>query len=288
MADTVILAACQPPWASDHRSPARVRDIALELAELAADRGATVLVLPEYANVPGMRRAEALACCDETAEEMTARLAELARRRGLWVLLPLLLRRDGKLRNTAVFLSPDGPIGYYDKVHLARAERDQWGIVAGDDYPVFETPWGRVGIMICYDVCFPEAARILAVRGADVIFFPSLQRSYTERHLELQVRSRAYDNFVWVVRSSYGTPREEGWAPGQPVGKSCIAAPDGTLVADAGRWVGFALAEAPLAWPEKGPVSYSGPIEPLRQARMADRRPETYGPLAEEAPGADD
>lgn len=281
MAETIVLATCQPPWPGGGRSPQNVADAAVGLVRRAAERGARAVCLPEYLNVAGMEREEALVRCDETAERLREQVQAIAGEGGLWVVLPVLARWDGLLRNAALLLGPQGLVGRYDKVHLTRREREDWGIVPGDEYPVFDLPWGRVGIMICYDGCFPEPARLLAVAGADVIFFPSLQRSYPEHQLELQVRARAYDNFVWVVRSSYGTPREEGWAPGRPVGKSCIGAPDGTLAADLGRFVGVALAEAPLDKGEIGPTTHDGPLAPLREARNADRRPDTYRGLCE-------
>ena len=279
MSRGIILAACQPPWPKAERPAEQIWEAAFGLCVKAIRRGAQALCLPEYLNVAGMAVEDALERCDETADQLQQRFEELCRREGVWVVLPVLRRWDGVLRNSALLIGPEGLCGCYHKVHLTNSEREKWGIVPGDEFPVFDVQWGRVGIMICYDGCFPEAARILAVHGAEVIFFPSLQRSFPEHQLELQVRCRAFDNFVWVVRSSYGTPREEAWQPGVPVGKSCIAAPDGTLAADVGRFVGVAIAEAELDKPELGLLEHSGPVGALRDRRMADRRPEVYSGL---------
>ncbi len=279
MSRAVVLATVQPPWPAPDRDPDAVVDAAIDLTRKAIDRGAEVICLPEYLNTASLPPWEA-GDWQRRAERIVAALRELATRAQVWLAVSLLM--DGSPRtNSALLIGPDGVAGRYDKVHLTGTEREKWRIAAGKDYPVFDLPWGRAGIMVCYDVCFPEVARILALRGAEVVLFPALQRSYTERELELQVKARAYDNFLWIVRSSYGTPRGEPWQPGVPVGKSCIAAPDGTLAADLGRFVGVALAQADLDRPQVGPVSHGGPLAPLREARLADRRPETYGAISE-------
>lgn len=292
MARTIVLASCQPPWPGPERGPDEVLSAAFELLAQAADRGAEVICLPEYLNVAGMKWEEVLSRCDARAERTLRTVEELCARRDVWVVVPVLAHVEGRPRNRAVLMGPDGPVGYYDKVHLTPSERERWGISAGGEYPVFELPWGKAGLMTCYDVFFPEVARILAIGGAEVILFPALQRSLPEHQLELQVRARAFDNGVWVVRSSYGTPRDEPWKPGMPAGKSCIGAPDGTLAADAGRFAGIALAEAPLDRPELGPLTHTGPVVPLARTRLTHRRPETYTALCRPAsrragPGAD-
>ena len=274
----LVLAAVQPPWPSEGRGPDLVVETALELTRRALDRGARLICLPEYLNTASLAPDQAGEWASR-AQYLADMLGELAASRGAWIAVSLLVQeQDGRANATFIF-GPDGLVGRYDKVHLTRTERELWRLRPGSDYPVFDLPFARVGVMTCYDICFPEVARILALRGANLILFPALQRSYSERELELQVKARAYDNFVWILRSSYGTPRDEPWRPGVPVGKTCIAAPDGTLAADLGRFVGVALAEANPSAQLVGPISHGGPVEPLREARLADRRPDTYGLL---------
>ena len=279
MARRATIATCQPPRPGSGRDTDAVIAAAIDLVREAAGRGADIACLPEYLNVSGEEPESALERA-KNADELVDVIRRLAAELGMALVLPVLIFDDELLRNRALVIDGDGRIvGHYDKTHLVASERDEWGIVPGDSYPVFELSWGRIGVMICYDGCFPEPARILTLAGAEVIFFPSLQRSWTERELDLQVRSRAFDNYVHVVRSSYGTPADEVWIPGTPVGKSCIAGPDGNLPADLGRLTGVATAVVDLDAPLLGTRFHGGPEGPLREMRLRDRRPETYSPL---------
>lgn len=124
-------------------------------------------------------------------------------------------------------------------MHTTDRERTRSGITPGDSYPVFAQFGLRFGIMTCYDGYFPESARILALQGATALFVPSLQRSVPGDTIELQVRARAYDNCVHVIRSGYGLPNGRFWEPGMIVGMSCIASPEGTIIGNMGLDTGF-------------------------------------------------
>jgi len=286
MSRIVTLATCQPPLPAEGRGADEVLIASLDLLREAAERGADIACLPEYLNMIGELPAQAAERIDR-APELLEQFRDLARSLKLAVVLPLLISDGTALRNRAFVIDDGGEIaGHYDKTHLVASERDEWGIAPGDVYPVFNLAWGKVGVMICYDGCFPEPARILALSGAEVIFFPSLQRGWSERELDLQVRARAFDNYLHVVRSSWGTPREEVWRPGTPVGKSCIAGPDGNLLADLGRFTGVATAVVDLDKPLRGERTHGGQEGPLGPMRLADRRPATYLPLTEPQGGA--
>ena len=112
-----------------------------------------------------------------------------------------LYERDGKtIYNTSVLIGRDGKMaGKYRKVCLPREEIDG-GITPGSDYPVFDTDFGRVGMMICWDVHFPEVARELSARGAEVILMPIWGGN------ETLARARAIENQVHLVASGYDFP----------------------------------------------------------------------------------
>ena len=281
MARIVRLATCQPPAPRAGIDGDAVVERALELLKEGGQQGADICCLPECLNVMGRQDAD-IPGAGRTAKDLEARVAAVGREFAMHVVLPLIEWRDAALHNTAVVLGRDGKaLGRYDKTHLTQEERDRWGVVPGDTYPVFDLDFGRVGVMICYDGCFPEPARILALKGAEVLFFPSLQRGYTEDQLALQVRARAADNFAHVVRSSYGTERTDPWEPGVMVGKSCIVAADGTIAADLGKHVGVALTTVDLDAALLGRRSHAGELGVVRDMRFADRRPDTYGRLTE-------
>ncbi len=279
MSRPVRLAVVQPPAPSEGIDADAIARRGLELLAHAGKQRADICCLPEYLNAMGAEPTQARARA-ETAGAVLEDAARICREAHMHAVVPLIEARRGELFNTAVILDRGGAVvGRYDKTHLTREERERWGLSPGDKYPVFELDFGRVGVMICYDGCFPEPARILALEGAEIIFFPSLQRGYPEDALALQVRSRAADNFVYVARSSYGTPRDCAWRPGMMVGKSCIAAPDGTLIADLGKYVGVTFADIDLDLPLLGLRSHGGEAGVLKTMRFQDRRPDTYGRL---------
>src|SRR5687767_7912787 len=120
-----------------------------------------------------------------------ARFRELARRSGMW-LLACFAEREGELvYNTALLIDRAGEIiGKYRKTHVQSG--GDWKFYApGEDLPVFETPWGTVGIMICYDRQFPEVPRTLMQRGARLVLNPSWGM-FGELN-ETMMRTRAYE-----------------------------------------------------------------------------------------------
>jgi predicted amidohydrolase len=203
------------------------------------------------------------------------------------VIVPTYELDEGQVRNSAVILDRAGHLaGRYVKVHTVPREKESYGVVAGQEYPTFDLDFARVGIMICYDAYFPEVARILALAGAEVIFFPSLQRSYGEGNIEVQVRARALDNAVHIVRSGYGVAVDRAWLPGDIAGLSCIVNDEGRIVANCGKHEGFVTARVDLDRPRRGRRSYGDDVGEMRRFLIEDRRPDTYGALLK-APAQD-
>ena len=127
----------------------------------------------------------------------TEYFGQLAKKHNLHIVVSLNERDRHLVYNAAVLLDPDGKlIGKYRKVCLPRGEVDE-GVAPGTDYPVFETRFGKVGMMICYDGFFPEVARELANRGAEVIAWPVWGCN------PLLARARACENHVYIVSSTY-------------------------------------------------------------------------------------
>lgn len=280
------LAAVQPPAPTTPGDLPAAMAAGWRLAEAAADRGARLAVLPECFNVLGLPPAEVPGRAAE-AERVLDGARELCASRDLWLLLPLVQRREGRLRNLAHLLAPSGEIALtYEKTHLTLTEREGLGLVPGDSVPVADTPFGRVGVMICYDVYFPEVARLLFLQRVDLLLFPSLQRSDTPERCLLLNRARAIDTASHLVRAAWALPAGEPYAPGKVYGGSCVVAPDGEILAQLGMGEGFALAEVDLGTPWSRPRCNGGAVQPVRDFLAADRRPELYGPLAA-APGAE-
>jgi predicted amidohydrolase len=172
-------------------------DDVFAMVDHTAKLGAQVLALPEYALIgtwaPTAADAERAA---DGAKTHLGAAAEIARRYGCVIALPTVVRQAGRLMVATVLLGPDGAeVGRYRKTHLTAEERD-WAR-AGDSYPVFETPFGRLGIMSGYDALFPETSRCLAAAAADIVLWPAAMREPFER--ELIAVPRAADNRVTLV-----------------------------------------------------------------------------------------
>ncbi|WP_319541886.1 bifunctional GNAT family N-acetyltransferase/carbon-nitrogen hydrolase family protein [uncultured Pseudodesulfovibrio sp.] len=108
--------------------------------------------------------------------------------------------REGKLYNVAHLFTPSGNVYTQDKLHITPGEREDWGIHPGEGLSVFHTPLGRIAIQVCYDIEFPEASRLLAMAGAEVIFVPF---STDEKRAYYRVRStaqaRCIENSIYTV-----------------------------------------------------------------------------------------
>ncbi len=173
----------------------------------------------------------------ETAEAIpgptTDYFAGLAKKHNLHVVVSLY-ERDGKaVYNSAVLLGPDGKLlGKYRKVCLPHSEVEA-GVAPGDDYPVFDTALGKVGMMVCYDGFFPEVARELTNRGAEVIAWPVWGCN------PLLAQARACENHVFLVSSTY-TDAKSDWTI------SAVYDHAGRPIAKADKWGTVAVAEVDL------------------------------------------
>ncbi|MCM3764838.1 carbon-nitrogen hydrolase family protein [Neobacillus niacini] len=111
-----------------------------------------------------------------------------------------VIEKDGKLYNTAHLFYPDGRIGEQAKLHITPTEVKEWNMAPGDSFQIFETEKGKIALLTCYDIEFPEIVRMAKAKGADVIFCPSCT---DDRHGFHRVRytshARAIENQVYVV-----------------------------------------------------------------------------------------
>ena len=178
------------------------------------------------------------------------RLGTLAKKHDLYLVAGLIERDAHLIYNVAVLIGPDGKVaGKYRKVTLPRSETEA-GVTPGQDYPVFETRFGRVGMMVCYDGFFPEVARALSDRGAEVIAWPVWGCN------PLLAAARACENHIYLISSTY-TDASEQWT------LSAIYGQDGRPLEQAKQWGTVAIAEvdldAPLHWHSLGDFKAAPP-----------------------------
>jgi len=211
----------------------------------------------------------------------TRMVQKLAAHYQMDVILPLHARVEGILRNTALVIDNNGEIvGRYDKVHPTRRElRD--GVIPGGDFPVFDLTFGRVGICICHDLSFPESTRVLGLRGAEIIVWPTYWSGWGDDLCNAVIKSRAIDNGAWLVNTTFGIENHKAWRPGMILGRSGVIGPDGLVLSNAGRYVGMSLCTVDLDHPRIAhDFSFPGDND-ARASILADRRPDAYGPLVD-------
>ena len=195
----------------------------------------------------------------------TERLGQAAARNRIWVVAGLTERVGEVVYNTAVLFDRQGKIaGTYRKTHLPREEWKQ-GVRPGDEYPVFDTDFGRVAMMICYDWFFPEATEMLALKGAEMVFAPTWGNTLPDAdgmvNGETTFRVRARDNGVYLVPSVYS-------------GNSLVIDPMGRLLASSNGKEGVFWAEVDLS--KRECLEWVGH---WRSIGPRDRMPHTYEAL---------
>ena len=223
------------------KSPRRnCEEYAPMIAE-AAKQKADLIVLGE--TVPYVRTNQSPAECAEPIPGPTTEyFGGIAKLNGIHIALSLYEREGHLVFNTAVLLSPEGKLlGKYRKVCLPHGEVEK-GVAPGADYPVFQTKFGKVGLMICYDGFYPEVARALTANGAEVIAWPVWGCD------PLLARARACENRVYVISSTFTDPKND-WMI------SAVIDPAGKVVAQAKESGSVAIHEADLSKPLVGPYN---------------------------------
>lgn len=181
---------------------------------------------------------------------------------------------DGKYYNAAILIGPQGFIGKYRKTHMPFLAIDRF-LDSGNNFPViFDTKIGKIGLMICYDVFFPEAARLHGIAGAQIITIPTAWLSGNNQFPEF-VRSRAAENDVFVIGSNW-VGEEKG---ATYLGCSSIVGPSGEILAKGSASdEEIVYAEFDPSKTHRGRIVFeAGKFE---MDLWNERRPDLYGPIA--------
>ena len=224
------------------------------LLEEAAAAGAKLAVLPEYFPLIGASDGDRLAARETEGQgPIQDFLAATARRLGLWLVagsIPLMAKDPAKLRNAMLIFDDQGrAVARYDKIHLFGFRKgeefydESATIEAGDQPLAIDTPFGRLGVGICYDLRFPELFRSLG--HLDLLALPAAFTETTGKaHWELLLRARAVENQCYVLASAQGGRPPTGR---MTHGNSMIVDPWGEVLARLDKGEGVATAEIDLA-----------------------------------------
>jgi predicted amidohydrolase len=190
------------------------------------------------------------------------RFAALAKKHRLYLIAPVAEKKGKKLFNTIIVLSPAGRLVHaYRKVHPAPSETGK--ITPGRAFNTFRLPWCRAGVMTCFDNQFPESSRALALKGAQIIFWPNFG-DLGKPHRNI---ARCTDNFVCLVSAAI-IDLSCGLAP-EYFEHGCVLDPNGKMLASTRARAGLAVARLPL---KAGKL----PVPPARRAHLARRNPKAY------------
>jgi predicted amidohydrolase len=230
-----------------------------DLVRRARDGGADFVLTPENTGltepIGKLRREKAR---DEANHPVLAALREIARETGVWLLIgslavdlsrePGAADNERRLANRSYLVDPDGAVvARYDKIHMfdvdlagGESYRESNAFRPGGQTVLTETPWGVLGMTVCYDLRFPQLYRTLAQAGADFLAIPSAFTVPTgTAHWHVLIRARAIENGCFVFAPAQWGEHAEGR---RTYGHSLIVDPWGEVLADAGEGVGIVSA----------------------------------------------
>ncbi len=244
----------------------------------AAERDARLVMFPECA-LTGYAYgslAEAIPVAESIDGPSSQAIAEACRDTGVYAVVGFIEAAGDNFYNAAMLVGPDGVVGGYRKVHLPFIGIDRFLTPGDRQFEVFDLPFGKVGMNVCYDISFPEAARVLKLKGAELIALITNWPEASWRSPEFVANTRALENHVFFAATDrVGT--ERGW---KFIGRSKIIDCNGDTLAEAGvedeelliAAIDFQQAN------ENHIVNVPGEYE-IDRAR--DRRPDHYGLITE-------
>ncbi len=216
----------------------------------AVEQGAKLVVLPEFFAIMGMNEQDKLRVCEPAGQgPIQSFLSEVARKHKIWLIggsIPLAANVPNKVRNSLLVFDETGAqVARYDKIHLFNLTlgTEQYNeastIEAGDKVVVVDSPFGRIGLAICYDLRFPELFR--AMKDVNIIVLPSAFTATTGKmHWEPLVRARAIENLAYVIAAGQGGYHVNGR---ETHGHSMIVDPWGRVMDELQRGSGVVIAD---------------------------------------------
>lgn len=246
------------------------------LVEVAAGEGAKIIALPQLFSLPWFPATidrKNMALAEDCSGPTCAFLIETAKRLDVVLIGSLFEEDGGRYFNTAVVVGPTGVIGKYRKVHVPQIPlwEERAYFSPGDlGFPVFETPYGKIGVQLCWDIFFPEGFRILALKGAEMVFAPTASAfEHSHKKWERAISAAAHANGFFVFRVNRVGKEEKQ----EFYGKSFCCGPDGEMIdSPSGQSEGVIIAEADFS-----------EVAAVRKewVFLKDRRPGIYSEISE-------
>lgn len=237
----------------------------------ASAMGAQIVAFPELilagANLDALgARVTELALSRD--DEPIQKLARAARDAGVYLLAGFIERRadSGAVYNSLAWCAPNGNVETYAKTHMFTTERKYFSF--GQQSRVYATEFGKIGMLICYELCFPEVARVLALQGAEVLLAPAAWGTLDELQWPLHVRTRALENLIFMAAVNRAGVEENL----HYIGQSMVVHPLGNMLAH-------------LDTDQEEMIITTIDLDEIAAARRrsehwVDRRPELYGLIA--------
>ncbi len=222
---------------------------ARRLVAKAAEQGAKLVVLPEFFAIMGMTEQDKVKVREQPAQGAIQQfMSETARKHKIWLIgsLPLAAATPDKVRNSCLVFDETGAqVARYDKIHLFNltlgneSYNEAQTIEAGDKVVVVDSPFGRIGLAVCYDLRFPELFR--AMKDVNIIVLPSAFTATTGKvHWEPLIRARAIENLSYVIAAAQGGYHVSGR---ETHGHSMIVDPWGRVMDELQRGSGVVIAD---------------------------------------------
>lgn len=260
-------------------SPDREKNLtkAALLVKLAVQEGAKVLSLPQLFNTrwfPATIDPRNFSLAEPESGPTITYLREAAERNGVVLIAPIFEEDGGDYFNSAFVIGTKGEIiGKYRKMHVPQIplwEEREYFKPGNLGFPVFDTPFGRIGVQLCWDIFFPEGFRILALKGAEIIFAPTASAfEHSHKKWERAISAAAHSNGVFILRVNRVGKEEKQ----EFYGRSFCAGPDGEFISKpSGTSEGVVLADVDLS-----------DMNTVRNewVFLKDRRPEEYKEILE-------
>ncbi len=218
--------------------------IASKYIQEASQQGAEVVVLPEMFPVMGKNPSEKTQIAENYGTgKIQDFLEEQARTNNIWIIggtIPITSEDHGKIRAACLVINNNGDqVARYDKIHLfdvnlsaTESYKESATVTSGNEVVVFDSPVGKIGLAVCYDIRFPEMFRLMMEKGAKIICVPSAFTYTTgSKHWEILAKRRVVENICYFVGACQGGTHTNGR---QTYGNSLIVDPDGNVMSRLG------------------------------------------------------